>query len=42
MLLDWVAQYEEREDEFSFQKHLKILNEFSGRKIQITELKEPE
>tara|TARA_Y100000588_G_scaffold108236_2_gene118644 strand:- start:3859 stop:4065 length:207 start_codon:yes stop_codon:yes gene_type:complete len=42
ILSDWVAEYEEREDEFSFREHLNIFNEFLGIKIEITKMKELE
>ena len=39
MLLDWIAAYEERTDEFSYQAHLRLYNQFSGNqhRQQITE-----
>ncbi|GAB4238076.1 MAG: hypothetical protein Kow0049_24390 [Stanieria sp.] len=34
MLLDWVKQYETRNDEFSLQSHRQLFEEFSGEKIE--------
>ncbi|MCX7553202.1 AAA family ATPase [Marinicella sp. S1101] len=36
MLLDWIAAYETREDEFSYQAHEALYNAFSNDKKQIT------
>lgn len=36
MLLDWVKQYQIRNDEFSLQSHQKLFNEFNGNKKQYT------
>lgn len=37
MLLDWVAQYETRDDEFSRSAHERVYDAFSGRKAQYLE-----
>ena len=42
MLLNWVAEYEIREDEFSLKQHRRIYEGFKGRKIEITEMEELE
>ena len=34
MLLEWVAEYETREDEFSLVEHRKLFDEFAGRKVE--------
>ncbi len=36
MLLEWIAQYPEREDEFSLQAHRKLYDEFPGPKREYT------
>lgn len=36
MLRGWIAQYEERQDVFSFSAHTALYEEFSGRKSMIT------
>ena len=36
MLIDWIKQYRERDDVFSFHFHLKFYDEFSGKKTMIT------
>ena len=36
MLLSWVTDYTNRNDEFSFQSHDKLFNEFPGHKEQFT------
>tara|TARA_R110000744_G_scaffold283300_1_gene394839 strand:+ start:438 stop:953 length:516 start_codon:yes stop_codon:yes gene_type:complete len=36
MLLDWIAQYEQRIDTFSKLAHKKLYDEFSGEKTQLT------
>ncbi len=35
MLLDWIAAYVERTDEFSYQAHALLYNQFHGSKQQI-------
>lgn len=35
MLLDWVADYESREDEFSLSAHRKLFQSFPGQKIEL-------
>jgi len=37
MLLDWIAAYVTRTDEFSYQAHRRLYNQFSGTKQQIIE-----
>ena len=37
MLLDWIAGYADRTDEFSYSAHASLYNQFSGIKQQITE-----
>ena len=32
ILLDWIAQYDQRDDVFSLQSHLQLYNNFSGKK----------
>lgn len=34
MLLDWVKEYETRDDEFSLQSHRQLFEEFAGEKIE--------
>lgn len=34
MLLDWVAQYAQRDDEFSLQAHRRLFDQFHGPKIE--------
>ncbi|TDQ47658.1 hypothetical protein EV696_10962 [Permianibacter aggregans] len=34
MLLDWVAQYEQRDDEFSLQAHRRLFDQFHGLKVE--------
>ena len=36
MLLDWVAGYETRDDEFSLAAHRSIVEEFAGNKTEVT------
>ncbi len=36
MLLDWVAQYDTREDEFSLQQHKMLYDTFDGPKTELT------
>lgn len=36
MLLDWIKQYETREDVFSKKSHLKFYHDFSGKKLMHT------
>lgn len=36
MLLDWVAQYETRDDEFSLQQHRMLFDSFDGAKSELT------
>lgn len=36
MLLGWIADYEQRQDEFCYQAHLKLYNQFPKNKQQIT------
>ncbi len=36
MLLGWIADYEQRQDEFSYQAHQKLYNQFPKNKQQIT------
>ncbi len=38
MLLDWVADYYSREDEFSFQVHREIFDRFTGKKREVLNL----
>lgn len=35
MLLDWIAEYEKRDDHFSKQAHLALFDAFSGAKVMI-------
>lgn len=35
MLLGWIAQYVDRDDEFSYAAHLKFYDDFSGRKTML-------
>ncbi len=37
MLLDWIAAYTERQDEFSYPAHVALYQAFKGSKRQITE-----
>jgi len=37
MLLDWMAAYTERHDEFSYQAHTSLYNQFEGSKKEITQ-----
>ena len=37
MLLDWIAAYDKRTDEFSYQAHRKLYNQFSKNKQEITQ-----
>ena len=39
MLLDWVATYETRRDEFGLKAHKKLFDGFAGRKFEITDIK---
>lgn len=34
MLVEWVGEYETREDEFSLREHLKLFNNFTGKKVE--------
>ncbi len=34
MLIDWIAQYDQRTDTFSKSAHQKLYNEFSGKKVE--------
>jgi adenylate kinase family enzyme len=34
MLIDWIAQYEQRTDNFSKAAHQKLFDEFTGKKVQ--------
>lgn len=34
MLIDWITQYEQREDTFSLQSHLELYESYSGKKTQ--------
>lgn len=34
MLLDWVAQYETRSDEFSYTAHRRLFEQFTGKKTE--------
>ncbi|MBK1876258.1 hypothetical protein [Pelagicoccus mobilis] len=36
MLLDWVAEYETRDDEFSLQQHQMLFEAFDGTKFELT------
>lgn len=36
MLIDWIKQYRERDDVFSFRSHFKFYDEFLGKKTMIT------
>jgi len=36
MLLEWVAQYETRDDEFSLQQHRMLFDTFDGPKFELT------
>jgi adenylate kinase family enzyme len=36
MLLDWISQYTEREDEFSHSAHVSFYEGFEGRKTRVT------
>ncbi len=36
MLINWVKEYYERNDEFSFVSHIKLYKEFSGNKVEYT------
>ena len=36
MLIDWISEYENRQDTFSRRAHLKIFEEYKGSKIQIS------
>lgn len=42
MLLEWVAQYETRSDEFSLSAHRKLFEEFDRKKIEIRSNREAE
>lgn len=35
MLIDWVKQYDKREDEFSLNQHLTLFESFSGKKTEV-------
>jgi len=37
MLIGWIAQYDERDDEFSYAAHLEFYTRFHGRKTLLTE-----
>ncbi len=37
MLLDWIVQYEERDDVFSLQAHSRFYDNFAGRKVCLTD-----
>jgi hypothetical protein len=37
MLIDWIAQYEARDDTFSKTAHQKLYDEFTGKKTQVVE-----
>lgn len=41
MLLAWVAQYEQRIDEFSLQAHRRIFDSFTGEKFEYTSNERP-
>jgi hypothetical protein len=34
MLLEWVREYETREDEFSLQEHRKLFDDHRGKKVE--------
>lgn len=34
MLIDWIKQYAERQDEFSLISHCELFNEFNGKKME--------
>lgn len=36
MLIEWVGQYETREDEFSLREHRRLFEEHRGRKVEYT------
>ena len=36
MLLDWVSQYETRDDEYSYQEHKRIFDNFQKLKTELT------
>jgi adenylate kinase family enzyme len=36
MLIDWIEQYSERQDEFSLKAHRKLFDEFTGNKVEYT------
>lgn len=36
MLIDWIRQYSERTDEFSLASHMKLYENFMGKKIMLT------
>jgi adenylate kinase family enzyme len=36
MLIAWIQQYEQRDDEFGLQRHRRLFAEFQGDKIEIT------
>ncbi len=40
MLLNWVSEYESREDEFSLQAHLQVFESFQGRKTELSSSEE--
>lgn len=42
MLVDWIARYPERDDEFSYRAHRRVFDSFAGEKSEITTNSRPE
>ena len=40
MILDWIAAYESRDDEFSLSAHRRLFEKFPGAKVELTSLPE--
>ena len=37
MLINWIEQYKERDDLFSYQSHLRLYEQFEGKKLMVTQ-----
>ncbi len=36
MLIDWIKQYDVRDDEFSLKAHRELFDNFGGKKVEYT------
>lgn len=41
MLIEWIKQYDQREDEFSLKSHRRLFENFKGKKKEFTTNKRP-